>query len=94
MQGVQSRLINAAMWPVTVWMSFAHFNDHAADDYVERTAPIVAVAIAFWLMTGAALALWLVNGPINVFSVLLVFLPVIYVIGLAMFSAREEKFRS
>lgn len=93
MQGVQSRLMNTAIWPVSVWTSFAHFGEHSADDYVERTAPIGAAAIAFWIVVGAAAALWFANGPATMFYVLLFFLPVIYAIGLALFAAREEKFK-
>jgi hypothetical protein len=43
------RFINAAAWPLTIWTSLSHFDDHPADDYVERTSPIVATALAFWL---------------------------------------------
>lgn len=43
------RFINAAAWPLTIWTSLTHFEEHAADDFVERTFPIVASAIAFWL---------------------------------------------
>ena len=43
------RFINAAAWPLTIWTSLTHLDDHPADDYVERTSPIVATAIAFWV---------------------------------------------
>jgi hypothetical protein len=43
------RFLSAAAWPLTIWTSLTHFGDHAADDYVERTFPIVATAIAFWI---------------------------------------------
>ena len=43
------RFINAAAWPLTIWTSLSHLEDHPADDYVERTSPIVATAVAFWL---------------------------------------------
>lgn len=43
------RFLNAAAWPLTIWTSLSHLDDHPADDYVERTSPIVATAIAFWL---------------------------------------------
>ncbi|MBL8544971.1 MAG: hypothetical protein JNL81_00820 [Hyphomonadaceae bacterium] len=43
------RFINAAAWPLTIWTSLFHFEKHPADDYVERTTPIVATAIAFWV---------------------------------------------
>lgn len=43
------RFLNAAAWPLTIWTSLTRLDDHPADDYVERTSPIVATAIAFWL---------------------------------------------
>lgn len=43
------RFLNAAAWPLTIWTSLSQLDDHPADDYVERTSPIVATAIAFWL---------------------------------------------
>jgi|CXWL01.1.fsa_nt_gi hypothetical protein len=43
------RFLGAAAWPLTIWASFAHFDEHPADDYVERTTPIVATAIGFWI---------------------------------------------
>ena len=43
------RFLNAAAWPLTIWTSLSHLDDHPADDYVERTSPIVATAVAFWL---------------------------------------------
>jgi len=42
------RFLNAAAWPLTIWTSLSHLEEHPADDYVERTSPIVATAIAFW----------------------------------------------
>ncbi len=47
------RFFNAAMWPLSIWTSLTHLDDHPADDYVERTSPIVATAIAFWLCVAA-----------------------------------------
>ena len=42
------RFINALLWPVTIWTSLTHLEEHPADDYVERTTPIVVCAVAFW----------------------------------------------
>lgn len=42
------RFLNAAAWPLTIWASLTNFRDHPADDYVERTFPIAATAVAFW----------------------------------------------
>lgn len=49
MQAAPLRFLNAAAWPLTIWSSLSHFRDHPADDYVERTFPIVATAVAFWV---------------------------------------------
>lgn len=43
------RFINAAAWPLTIWTSLTQLEQHAADDFVERTSPIVATAVAFWI---------------------------------------------
>jgi hypothetical protein len=43
------RFISAAAWPLTIWTSLSQFDKHSADDFVERTSPIVATAIAFWI---------------------------------------------
>lgn len=53
MQAAPVRFFNAAMWPLSIWTSLTHLDDHPADDYVERTSPIVATAIAFWLCVAA-----------------------------------------
>lgn len=113
MRSASLRFADAALWPLTVWGSLSHFDEHAADDYVERTSPIVASAIAFWL-GAATIALLLVvsqgytrgvevdgiafgvrvfnNGLAAVLSVLLVFLPVVYAIGLWLFATRDERY--
>jgi hypothetical protein len=88
-----ARWIGSALWPFSVWTSFAHFGEHAADDYVERTAPIVAVAIAFWIIVGAIIALLLSAAHPSWLRVLLFFLPVTYLIGFSIYSSREDKFR-
>ena len=51
------RLLNAVFWPFTIWASLSHLYDHAAYDYVERTSPIVATAVAFWICVVAAVAI-------------------------------------
>ena len=60
------RLLNAVFWPVTIWTSLSHFDDHPADDYVERTSPIVATAVAFWICVAAAFALQLWSAGVIV----------------------------
>jgi hypothetical protein len=51
------RFLNSAAWPLTIWTSLTHFGDHPADDYVERTFPIVATAIAFWVCVASLIYL-------------------------------------
>ena len=51
------RFLNAAAWPLTIWTTLSRFEDHSADDYVERTSPIVATAVAFWVCFVALIVL-------------------------------------
>lgn len=108
------RFLNAAAWPLTVWPSLSQFEKHAADDYVERTSPIVATAIAFWVCAAVLLVVAFLSGALNVLpgddagaayamaprwvsavsGVLWFFLPVIYVIGLWLYTARDEAYPS
>ncbi|MGE0596566.1 MAG: hypothetical protein AB7P07_09370 [Hyphomonadaceae bacterium] len=102
------RFLTAALWPLAVWTSFTRFNDHAADDYVERTFPIIATAICFWICVAAVL-LFGGGGTFAVFDeagaietvrrsapaaigALWLALPVLYVIGFWLFTAREERY--
>lgn len=62
MQAASARLMNAALWPLTVWTSFSNLDAHAADDYVERTTPIVATAVGFWVCLVALVVL--ANPPL------------------------------
>jgi hypothetical protein len=59
MQATPLRLFSAVFWPLSIWTSLSHLNDHAADDYVERTSPIVATAVAFWICAALAVAVQL-----------------------------------
>jgi hypothetical protein len=111
MRATPVRLISALLWPLTIWTSLGHFEEHSADDYVERTSPIVASAIAFWVCAIALVifanpAVTAIGGfaeeqevmqfvrrtPGAVVSVLWVFTPVIYAIGLFLFAARDESY--
>jgi len=49
MRAAPVRFLGAALWPLTIWSSLTHLEEHPADDYVERTSPIVATAIGFWI---------------------------------------------
>jgi hypothetical protein len=106
------RFLNAAAWPLTIWTSLTHLDEHAADDYVERTSPIVATAIAFWVCFIALIVLanpvvtaiggaveggenvtaFIRRTPGAVVDVLWLFTPVLYLIGLWLFTARDEAF--
>ena len=59
--GPTNRLIQSIFWPVSVWPSFSHMEQHAADDYVERTTPILSTALGFWICAGGVFAIWLAD---------------------------------
>lgn len=106
------RFINAAAWPLTIWTSLTHLDEHPADDYVERTSPIVATAVAFWVCFVALIVLanpavtaiggsfdggseviaFVRRTPGAIVDVLWLVTPVLYVIGLWLFTARDEAF--
>jgi len=112
MVATPTRFLSAALWPVTIWSSLTKLENHSADDYVERTSPIVATAVAFWVCAAALIFVAYVSGGLNVLAdgaegesvtmaprwasatsgVLWFFLPVIYVIGLWLFTSRDEAF--
>lgn len=112
MQAAPMRFANAALWPLTIWTSLTHLEDHPADDFVERTSPIVATAVAFWvcliaLVIFANPAVTSIGGsagdgegvfelvrrtPVVVVDVLWFFTPTLYVVGLWLFTARDEAF--
>ncbi|GIK50017.1 MAG: hypothetical protein KJZ75_01735 [Hyphomonadaceae bacterium] len=110
MRAAPVRFLNAAAWPLTIWSSLTHLEKHADDDYVERTSPIVATAIAFWICAAVLVAVVMLGGGFNVLSddgvvslaprwartvsgVLWFFLPVLYVVGLWLYTARDEAYR-
>lgn len=102
------RLLNAVLWPLTIWTSLSRLGEHPVDDYVERTAPIVASAVAFWLCAALAVAVQAWSGgtvvvgedgamfrlirETDMTGVLWFFLPVIYLVGFWLFTARDEAF--
>ena len=114
MRAAPLRFLDSVLWPASIWTSLTHLEEHPADDYVERTSPIVATAIAFWIGALGLVALWATQGAVfggvdvdgvgqsnvhlsrrsldTLTSVLWVFLPVVYVAGFWMFTARDEKF--
>lgn len=57
MEAPHGRFAIAVPGPLTIWTSLSQFRDHPADDYIERTFPIVATAIAFWLCVVALIYL-------------------------------------
>jgi hypothetical protein len=65
MQAAPLRFLGAVLWPISIWTSLTHLEEHPADDYVERTSPIVASAIAFWLCAALLIiTLSMSGGPI------------------------------
>ena len=111
MQAAPMRYLGAAFWPVAIWTSLAHLDEHPADDYVERTSPIVATAIEFWLCVAGLIAVALMSGRVlgvgsddgvvsvaltrqdNMFDVLWLIAPALYVIGFWLYAAREDRYR-
>jgi hypothetical protein len=61
MAAAPARFLGAVAWPLTIWTSLSRLDDHSADDYVERTSPIVATAVAFWI---CAIALVIFANPV------------------------------
>lgn len=109
MQATPLRLLNAVFWPFTIWTSLTHLEEHPADDYVERTSPIVATAVAFWICIAAliAMSLWQSGGAVifgsdgdavrrlrstDGIGVFWFFLPVVYLVGFWLFTARDEAY--
>lgn len=81
-----------ALWPISVWLSFRQFEQHAADDYVELTSPIMAAAVCFWLCVGWIAGVFALNGMLSDLHALGWITPVIYLIGLALYINRERQF--
>lgn len=52
------KIIQCIFWPIALWPSFGHMKNHAADDYVGRTSPLMGTAIGFWVCAVALLLLW------------------------------------
>jgi hypothetical protein len=112
MRAAPVRFLNAALWPLTIWGSLTHLDEHPADDYVERTSPIVATAIAFWvcfvglvilatpvaltvggvIADGELIAAQVRRVPEVIVRVFSFFVPVIYIAGFWLFTARDEAF--
>lgn len=61
------RVLNIALWPLTVWPSLFNFEKHPADNYVERTFPLIATAIGFWVCV-ALLTMTLTQGGFTAFA--------------------------
>lgn len=64
MQKAPNKLLQSIFWPIAVWPSFTHVEEHPADDYVEQTTPIIGTAIGFWACAGALIAMWLMGMPV------------------------------
>lgn len=62
------RFLSAAFWPLSVWTSLGQFNQHDADDYVERTFPIIATAIGFWICAALLVFFTTGSGTFSVFD--------------------------
>lgn len=64
MQANPARLIATALWPLAVWPSVLNLEKHPADNYAERTFPLIATAIAFWVCVGLLAYVLMQSGPI------------------------------
>ena len=64
MSTTPSKLVQSVFWPISVWPSFTHVEEHPADDYVEQTTPILGTAVGFWACMIGLIAIWVLNLPI------------------------------
>jgi hypothetical protein len=90
--GYPKHIWRFVLWPISVWMSLRDFQNHMADDYVEQTSPIMAMAVAFWVGAALLAVVWFSNGLLLDFHLLLWFLPLVYAIGFALYVNREREF--
>lgn len=49
MQASPMRILGAALWPLALWPSVLNLEKHPADNYAERTFPLMATAVGFWI---------------------------------------------
>ncbi|MBX9747029.1 MAG: hypothetical protein K2X34_09015 [Hyphomonadaceae bacterium] len=59
-----ARLMTTALWPLTVWPSVFDLEKHPADNFAERTFPLIATAIGFWVCVGLLVYVSLQVGPV------------------------------
>lgn len=64
MQATPMRLMATALWPLSVWPSIFNMDKHPADDYAERTFPLLATAVAFWVCVGLLVYVALQTGTL------------------------------
>ena len=64
MQATPQRLMTTAFWPVSVWPSIFNLEKHPADNYAERTFPLIGTAIGFWVCVGLLGYLLLQTGSL------------------------------
>jgi hypothetical protein len=67
MQASPMRLLNIVLWPLTIWPSVFNLEKHPADNYAERTFPLIATAIGFWICV-ALLMMTLTQGSLAAFT--------------------------
>jgi hypothetical protein len=67
MQATPMRLLNIVLWPLTIWPSVFNLEKHPADNYAERTFPLIATAIGFWVCVGL-LTMTLMQGGLAAFT--------------------------
>lgn len=64
MQATPQRLLTTAFWPLAIWPSIFNLEKHPADNYAERTFPLIATAIGFWLCIGLLAYVLLQTGSV------------------------------
>src|SRR5262249_11876912 len=99
-QPVSVKLFQSVFWFISCLPSLGHFKDHAADDYVGRTSPLLGTTFAFWvcavalivlvlMASGALLQQFAWRGMDTAVDVAALFLVVLYIAGFWMFWNRE-----
>lgn len=64
MQATPVRILTTALWPLAIWPSIANFEKHPADNYAERTFPLIATAIGFWVCVALLVYVLMQGGPL------------------------------
>ena len=97
------KLFQSIFWFISCLPSFQHIPNHAADDYVGRTSPLLGTAFAFWAALLAEVAIWMMangimipnlvgHGIENFVDVGALLVLVLYIAGFYQFFNRETDY--